>query len=90
MDAALEVDLAETVEADALRDVDEVADLDRVAREERDRLEQRATPGVLAGERLDEPRQLREEEVDERARDELRDPAAAALVSTPSSTIGRW
>ena len=41
MDPPLEVDLAEAVEAEPLRDVDEVADLDRVAGEERDLLEQR-------------------------------------------------
>ena len=64
----------------ALGGVDEVADLDRVAGEERDRLEQRPAARVLAGQRLDHPRQLRVEEVDERSGDELRDPAAAALL----------
>ena len=59
MDPALEVDLAETLDPDPLGDVDEVADLDRVAGEERDLLEQGPPPGVLAGERLDEARQLR-------------------------------
>ena len=48
VDPALEVDLAEPVEPDPLRDVDQVPDLDGVAREERDRLEERAAPGVLA------------------------------------------
>ena len=80
MDAALEVDLAEALDPDPLGDVDQVPDLDRVAGEERDLLEQRPPPGVLAGERLDQPGQLREEEVDQRPRDELRDPAAAALL----------
>ena len=60
VDPPLEVDLAEALDADPLGDVDEVPDLDRVAGEERDRLEQRAPAGVLAGERLDEPRQLRD------------------------------
>ena len=60
MDPPLEVDLAEALDADPLRGVDEVADLDRVAGEERDRLEQRPAPRVLAGERLDEPGQLRD------------------------------
>ena len=60
VDPALEVDLAEPLDADPLGDIDEVADLDGVAGEERDRLEQRAAPGVFAGERLDEPRQLGE------------------------------
>jgi hypothetical protein len=44
VDPALEIDLAQPFESDALRDIDEVADLDGVAGEERDRLEQRATP----------------------------------------------
>ena len=60
MDADVEVDLAETVEAEPLGEVDEVADLDRVAGEERDLLEVLAPPGVLAGERLDVARQLAE------------------------------
>ena len=60
--------------------VDEVADLDRVAGEERDRLEQRPAARVLAGQRLDHPRQLRVEQVDQRPRDELGDAAAAALL----------
>ena len=38
MDPALEVDLAEALDPDPLRGVDEVPDLDRVAGEERDRL----------------------------------------------------
>ena len=80
MDPPLEVDLAEALDADPLGGVDEVADLDRVAGEERDRLEERPAAGVLAGERLDHPRQLRVEQVDQRPRDELRDPAAAALL----------
>ena len=61
-------------------EVDQVADLDGVAGEERDLLEVLATPGVLPGQRLDVARQLREEEVDQRPRDELRDAAAAALL----------
>src|SRR3954451_11015042 len=48
---ALEVDLAEALDADPLGGVDEVTDLDGVAREERDRLEQRPPRGVLARER---------------------------------------
>ena len=76
----LQVDLAKAVQAEPLREVDEVADLDRVAGEERDRLEMLAPARVLAGERLDQARQLGEEQVDERPRHELRDPAAAALL----------
>src|SRR5712671_107901 len=80
MDPPFEIDLAETLEAGSLGGVDEMPDLDCVPREERDRLEQRPPPGIFAGERLDHPRQLREEQVDERPRDELGDPAAATLL----------
>ena len=86
MDPPLEVDLAEPFEPDALGGVDQVPDLDRVAGEERDRLEERPAARVLARERLDQPRQLRVEEVDERPRDELRDSAAAALLE---DAVGR-
>src|SRR5450759_2808390 len=80
MDPPLEIHLAKPLDAQPLRDIDEVADLDRVAGEERDRLEERPAARVLPGERLDEAGQLRVEEVDQRPRDELRDPAAAALL----------
>ncbi len=55
-------------------------DLDGIPREEGDRLEEASPTGVLAGKRLDEARQVGEEQVDERPRDELGDPAAAALL----------
>src|SRR6266480_981543 len=80
MDPPLQVHLAEALEPGPLGDVDEMYDLDRVACEERHRLEQSASTGVLARQRLDQPGQLGEEQVDERSRDELRDPAAAALL----------
>src|SRR5206468_673365 len=48
VDASLEVDLPEPLDPDPLRGVDQVADLDSVAGEERDALEERPTPGVLA------------------------------------------
>src|SRR4029078_3577913 len=83
VDAPLEVDLAETLDPDALRGIDQMPDLDRIAGEERDRLEQRPAPGVLAGEGVDHPRQLWVEEVDQRSCDELRDAAAAALLEDP-------
>src|SRR6478672_762082 len=79
MDPPLEVDLTEALDAQPFGRVDEVADLDRVAGEERDRLEQRAAARVLSRQRLDHPRQLRVEEVDEGARDELGDAPSAAL-----------
>src|SRR5512135_1558777 len=79
MDPSLEVDLAEALDPDPLGDVDEVPDLDRVAGEERDLLEERPAARVLAGEGLDEARQLGEEQVQERPRHELGHAPAAAL-----------
>ena len=83
MDADVQVHLAEAVEAEPLREVDEVADLHGIAGEERDPLQVLPATRVLARERLDVARQLGEEEVDERPCDELRDPPAAALLELP-------
>ena len=83
MDAALQVHLAEPFDAEPLGGVDEVADLHRIPSEEGDRLEQRATAGVLSGQRLDHPRQRGVEQVDERSGDELCDPATTTLLEDP-------
>ena len=80
MDPPLEIHLPQALETDPIGDVDQVADLDGVTREEGDRLEHAPAPGILAREWLDEPRKLRVEQVDERPSDQLRDPAAAALL----------
>ena len=78
-------------EAGLVEDVDEQADLDGVAGEERQLLEQRAAAGVLAGQRLDDARQLGEEQVDERPRHELGDaPAALGHGACRPDRIGRW
>ena len=79
----LQVDMAQALDPDPLRSIDEVPDLDRVPGEERNLLQERAPPRVLAREWLDEAGQLGEEEVDERPCDELRDPAAAAVPAEP-------
>ena len=84
MEPPLQVHLAQGLETGPLRDVDQVPDLDGVAGEERERLEQAAAARVLAGERLDEARQVRVEQVDERARDQLGDPASAAFAEHAS------
>ncbi len=84
MDPPLEVDLAQPVQSGPLGDIDQVPDLHRVAGEERDLLEQAAASRVLAGERLDKPRQLGEEEVDQRPSDELGHAPAAALAEHPA------
>ena len=65
-------------------------DLHRVAGEEGDVLEDLPPPGVLTRERLDVARELGEEEVDERPRDELGDTAATAGGEHPPCTMGRW
>jgi len=90
MDPPFEVDLAEALDPEPLGGVDQVPDLDRVAGEERDGLEQRPPAGVLARQRLDHPRQLRVEQVDERPGDELGDPADAALFEDPALADRRW
>ena len=84
VDSPFEIDLAEPFEADSLGHVDEVAHLHGVAREEGDGLQEQAPSGVLAGERLDEPRQFGVEEVDQGPRNELCYPAAAALAQHPA------
>ena len=68
MDPSLEVDLPDRLQAGGIGDVDQEADLDPIAGEEGDRVKQGAAPRVLAGEALDPPRQLGEEEVAERPR----------------------
>ena len=80
VDPPLQVHLAQPLEPAPIGDVDEVADLDGVAGEEGERLEQAPPAGVLARERLDQAGQLGEEEVDQRPRDQLGDPSAAALL----------
>ena len=77
VDPPLEVDLPDRRQPGVLEDVDEQADLDGVAGEERQRLEQRPPAGVLPGQRLDDARQLGEEEVDERPCHQLGDAPAA-------------
>ena len=80
MDPPFQVHLAKALDTEPLRGIDQVPDLHGVSREERDRLEQRPAAGILPRQRLDHPRQLRVEQVDERSSDELRDPPAAAFL----------
>ena len=78
VDAYAKVHLGDRGDADSLDDVDEKAEVDAVALHERDLLEELAAARVLAGQRLGEHRQLREEEGDQRTGDELGDPPALA------------
>src|SRR5439155_23509013 len=78
VDAYAKVDLGDRGEAHALDDIDEEAEVDAVALDERDLLEELAAARVLAGKRLGEHRQLREEERDQRTGDQLGDPPALA------------
>src|SRR5438093_2547117 len=77
MDPPLQVDLADGRQPHRLNDVHQQPDLHRIASEEGERLEQAAPPRVLTGEWLDDPRQLGEEQIDERTRHELGDAATA-------------
>ena len=54
-------------------------DVDAVPADERQLLEERSASGVLAGERLDDRRELREEQRQRRAGDELGDASAAVV-----------
>jgi len=71
------VDLRHGLQAALLEHVDQHADLNRVPGEERDRVEEVPGSRELAGQRLDEPRQLGEEQVQRGLRGQLGDPAAA-------------
>src|SRR5262249_42940680 len=76
----LEVDLGDPIEAATSGDVDQQAQLDAVPGGESQLLQQLAPAGVLAGERLHDAGQIRQEEVEHRARDQLGYPPAAGRV----------
>src|SRR5207247_158796 len=88
MDALAHVDLRDRVEARALERVDEQPGLDAVPGEERELLEQRATAALLAGERLHDARELREEEVEHRSRRELGHASAAGRLQLTARPDG--
>ena len=75
--AHADVDLGERVQPDRVQRVDEQPQLHPVADGERQPLQQRAPGRVLAAQRLDEAGQPRPVQVQQRARDQLGDPAAA-------------
>ena len=75
--ARAEVDLRHPLQADGAQDVDQHRDLDAVADRERDRFEHGALGGDLARQRLPEPGELREVEVQVRAGQQFRHAAAA-------------
>ena len=84
VDARAEVDLRHRLHAHQVGDVDEHAGLDAVAPHERQALEQLAAPPVLAGQRLDDRRQVGEQRGDERPGHQLgRAPAADAAGAGP-------
>ena len=96
--AHTEVDLRDRVEAEALDEVDQQPELDTPPLDERQHLERFAPARVLAAERLHDVGELREEQREQRARDQLGDAAAAgrrafvgAVVVAPSrsTTSGR-
>src|SRR3989442_10689671 len=77
MDTLLHVGLGDRIQSGALKQVDEQTGLDAVAAEEGTLFEQHSPSAVLAGERLDHPRELGEEQIQARTRRDLR-PAPAA------------
>ena len=77
--AGAEVDLRQRVDAVRVDGVEEDGDLDAVPGGERQRLEQRATTGVLAGERLHQSGQLGAVQPEQRTGDQLGDPTAVLL-----------
>ena len=85
--AHVEVDLRDGVDAEVGDEVDEQADLDAPALDERHRLEQRAPAGVLTGERLHEPREVREQRRDDRPGHELGDPPAAGGLAVQRAAV---
>jgi hypothetical protein len=75
--ADVEVDLRDRIEADQLVGVDQQGDVDAVAGDERQLLQEIAARGDLTGERLAHCRELGVEGLQQRARGQLGDAAAA-------------
>ena len=85
--ARAEIDLRHPLEPDGAFGVDQHRDLDPVADREREPLEQRARRGHLARERLAEPRELGEVQIEVRAREQLGDAAAAVGVDRVADAV---
>ena len=67
VDALAQVDLGQALRPEGPREVDQQPELDAVARGEAELLEDPAVAGRLAGQRLAHPRELGEEQVEQRA-----------------------
>src|SRR5438067_11270366 len=80
VNSLLQVHLAQAAQTILLEQVDEQPGLHPVAREEGHARQRRATTRVLAGQRLQEARQLREEQVQQRSGGQLRHAATAAAL----------
>jgi len=76
---ASQIDLAHPCKPDSPPNVHQHRDLDSVSGEEGDLLEQRESAGNLAGERLPEGRQIRHQQLEQRPRGQLRNPAPAVF-----------
>ena len=81
MRADAEIDLGDALGTEALGEVNEHGDLDAPALDERQLLENAPAPGDLTRQRLLQPRQLGHVQRQQGPRDELRGPAAAAVVA---------
>ena len=79
--ALAQVDLGHRRQPEPSLEVEQEPEVDAVALDERQLLEQLAAAGVLAGQRLDEPGQLRAQEADHGSRHELGHPAATRAVA---------
>ena len=83
----IEVDLGDGIDAEVGDEVDEQSDLHSPALDERHRLEQCAPSRVLAGERLDEAREVGEQGGDERSGHELGHAAAAGGLAVERAAV---
>ena len=84
-----EVDLRDRVAPEALDDVDEQPELDAPTFDERQHLERVAPRRVLAAERLHDVGELREQQREQRAGDELGDAAAAGRRAFERARVAR-
>ena len=77
MDSILEVGLGDSIQAMPFQDIDKQPGFDPISGEERQLLKQPAPPGHFAGQRLDQTRELRIEQIDQWPRREFGDAAPA-------------
>src|ERR1700737_1294978 len=82
------VHLGDGAQAIGLGDSEQQSELDPVTGEERYALQHPAAAGVLAGQRLNEARELRKEEVEQGPRGQLGDASATLSLELPAKLQG--